>query len=162
MYHQVLGGGEMLPLPTCYKLAAASSEGESPLTAFDRALLNAGIGNINLVRISSIMPPGTVHRPDMEIPHGSLVPAAYGYIVSEEPGRVISAAAGVGTAEGGFGVIMEHSGFITKEEAEQDVREMIEEAFRARGLELKEIKVVSTTHRVEKTACALAAVILWY
>ncbi|MCR4441682.1 MAG: arginine decarboxylase, pyruvoyl-dependent [Peptococcaceae bacterium] len=152
----------MLPLPTVYKLAAASSEGESPLTAFDRALLKAGIGNVNLVRISSILPPGAVYRPDMEIPPGSMAPTAYGHIISEKPGQVISAAAGVGIAEDGFGVIMEHSGFITKDEAEQDVRRMIEEAFRVRGLELKEIRVAATTHRVDKVACALAAVILWY
>src|SRR5206468_7432297 len=37
---------------------AGNAEGSTPLNAFDNALLAAGIGNINLVRISSILPPG--------------------------------------------------------------------------------------------------------
>ena len=41
-------------------MAAATvghAEGGTPLNAFDNALLAAGIGNINLVKVSSIIPP---------------------------------------------------------------------------------------------------------
>ena len=44
--------------PNAYFLASGSSEGKMPLNAFDGALLNAGIGNTNLVKMSSIVPPG--------------------------------------------------------------------------------------------------------
>ena len=33
------------------------AEGRTPLDAFDNALLAAGIGNVNLLKISSIVPP---------------------------------------------------------------------------------------------------------
>ena len=37
---------------------AGRAEGGTPLNAFDNALLAAGIGNINLIKVSSILPPG--------------------------------------------------------------------------------------------------------
>ncbi|MBZ4653081.1 MAG: pyruvoyl-dependent arginine decarboxylase [Peptococcaceae bacterium] len=152
----------MLPTPKMYKVVAGSSEGRSSLTAFDGALLKAGIGNINLIRVSSILPPGAVYKPDLEIPPGSLVPTAYGSIVCKEPGKVIAAAVGVGVSENNFGVIMEYSGYSTKQEAEETIRKMVEEAFQMRGMKLVDVKIAAVEHTVEKIGCALAAVPLWY
>ncbi|GAB6158793.1 arginine decarboxylase, pyruvoyl-dependent [Desulfotomaculum varum] len=153
----------MLPTPKKYFVTAASSEGRSKLTAFDNALLKARIGNVNLLRVSSILPPGCQHDPNLVLPPGSLVPTAYGYIVSDVPGEVISACVGVGiNSSDTFGVIMEFSGKCSKQEAEQAITEMVKEAFATRGMELKEIKLASTEHKVEKIGCALAAVPLWY
>ncbi len=36
------------------------SEGKTLLSAFDRALLNAGIHNFNLIPLSSVIPPQSV------------------------------------------------------------------------------------------------------
>lgn len=152
----------MLPLPKKYFVTAASSEGNTKLTAFDGALLKARVGNTNLLRVSSILPPGCEFTPDLIIPAGSLLPIAYGAITSTEPGQLISAAVGVGIKKDSFGVIMEFSGHCSKEEAEETVTKMVEEAFTMRGLDLDEVKVASTEHRVEKIGCAFAAVPLWY
>lgn len=153
----------MLPTPKKYFVTAASSEGRSKLTAFDNALLKARIGNVNLLRVSSILPPGCENDPGLVLPPGSLVPTAYGYIVSDVPGELISACVGVGiNSSDTFGVIMEFSGKCSKEEAEQAITNMVKEAFETRGMELKEIKIASTEHKVEKIGCALAAVPLWY
>jgi len=38
-------------------LVAGAAEGASELNAFDGALLSAGIGDLNLVRVTSIIPP---------------------------------------------------------------------------------------------------------
>ena len=86
----------MLPLPKKYFVTAASSEGETALTAFDGALLKARVGNTNLLRVSSILPPDCQYEPDLVIPPGSLLPIAYGSITSSEQGDIISAAVGVG------------------------------------------------------------------
>ncbi|MDD4171083.1 MAG: arginine decarboxylase, pyruvoyl-dependent [Syntrophomonas sp.] len=152
----------MLPLPQKYFVTAASSEGETSLTAFDGALLKARVGNTNLLRVSSILPPGCQFEPDLEIPPGSLLPIAYGSITSSDHGDIISAAVGVGIKQGSFGVIMEFSGKCSKKEAEAKVTMMVEEAFRIRGFELDEVKVASTEHVVENIGCAFAAVPLWY
>lgn len=152
----------ILPLPKKFFVTAASSEGESKLTAFDRALLKARVGNTNLLRVSSILPPGCEYDPDLQIPPGSLLPIAYGSITSTEPGELISAAIGVGIKYGSFGVIMEFSGKCGKIEAEKEIVRMVEEAFRVRGLDLNEVKIASTEHVVEKIGCAFAAAPLWY
>jgi len=152
----------LLPLPKKYFVTAAASEGETRLTAFDGALLKARVGNTNLLRVSSILPPGCEYDPDLIIPPGSLLPVAYGSITSAEPGEVISAAVAVGIQAEGFGVIMEYSGRCSKAIAEAEVTRMVEEAFRIRGLELAEVKTASVEHTVEKIGCAFAAVPLWY
>jgi len=152
----------MLPTPKKYFVTAAASEGRSKLTAFDNALLKGRIGNVNLLRVSSILPPACEFDPDLVLPPGSLVPTAYGYIMSDVPGEIISACVGVGISGDNFGVIMEFSGKCSKEEAEEAIRNMVKEAFETRGMELKEIKIASAEHKVEKIGCALAAVPLWY
>lgn len=152
----------MLPLPKKYFVTAAASEGASKLTAFDRALLKARVGNTNLLRVSSILPPGCEYAPNLEVPAGALLPVAYGSIVSDVPGEIISAAVAVGIKKNNFGVIMEFSGVCSQEEAERQVRMMVEEAFEVREIELEEVKIATVEHKVEKIACAFAAVPLWY
>lgn len=152
----------MLPTPKRYKVVSGASEGATMLTAFDGALLKAGIGNINLVRVSSILPPQANFDPQLQIPPGSIVPTAYGSIISDKPGDVISAAVGVGVSRDTFGVIMEFSGHCTKQVAEDTIRKMVEEAFKLRKMELVEVKITVAEHKVEKIGCALAAVPLWY
>lgn len=152
----------MLPTPKKYFLTAAAAEGESSLTAFDNALLAGRIGNINLIRVSSILPPEAQLDSDLVIPPGSLVPTAYGYIISSEPGQLIAASVGIGFSENTFGVIMEFAGVCSKEEARDKIEGMLREAFRSRGMELKDMKIAAVEHRVQKTGCALAAVPMWY
>ncbi|MCL2337255.1 MAG: arginine decarboxylase, pyruvoyl-dependent [Firmicutes bacterium] len=152
----------MLATPKKFFLTAAAAEGHSELTAFDNALLAGRIGNINLIRVSSILPPGVEYDPDLQIPPGSLVPTAYGYICSDVPGELLSAAVGVGLSADTFGVIMEFAGYCGKAEATAKIEAMLREAFASRGMELKEIKTAAVEHRVEKVGCALAAVPLFY
>lgn len=152
----------MLPTPKKFFLTAASAEGNSQLTAFDNALLAGRIGNINLIRVSSILPPSAEYEPDLVIPPGSLVPTAYGYITSEVPGDLIAAAVGVGFSEDTFGVIMEFAGRCNREEAAARIEAMLKEAFASRGLPLVDMKIKAVDHRVERVGCALAAVPLWY
>jgi len=112
--------------------------------------------------VSSILPPGAELDSDLIIPPGSLVPTAYGYIISQEPGQLIAAAVGVGFSKDAFGVIMEHSCKGSREDAHNEIERMLKEAFETRGMELVELKIAATEHRVEKIGCALAAVPMWY
>lgn len=152
----------MLPTPARYFLTAGCAEGKSPLNAFDNALLSAGIGNVNLVRVSSILPPNAKYDPQLVLPRGSLVPTAYGYIISDVPGELIAAAVGVAVAEDGFGVIMEFAGKCSLEQARQTIDAMLEEAFARRGLVALEKKIEACAHTVVNVGCCLAAVPLWY
>lgn len=154
----------MLSTPRRYTLVAASAEGEHELTAFDRALLEAGIGNVNLLRVSSILPPGAVYESRLVIPPGSLVPVAYGSLASADKGARIAAAVavGIGAGAGDFGVIMEFAGHCGRQEAERRVSEMVAEAFGHRGMKPAEIRVAGAEHVVAACGCVLAAAPLWY
>jgi arginine decarboxylase len=85
----------MLPTPRRFTIVAGRSEGGTKLTAFDKALLDAGIGNLNLLKVSSILPPNAECVEKLEIPPGSLTPTAYGSFVSDVSGQLIAAAVGV-------------------------------------------------------------------
>ena len=153
----------MLATPNKFALVGATAEGCTELNAFDKCLLASGIGNLNLLRVSSILPPNTKLVEKLEIPPGSLTPTAYGYITSRVPGEIISAAVAVGiNSEDSYGVIMEYSGKCTLTEAEATIRRMVEEAFAVRGIPLNKILVKAVEHKVEKCGCAFAAVPLWY
>lgn len=152
----------MLPTPTRYSLVSGVAEGATPLTAFDQALLHAGIGNLNLLKVSSILPPDAVFVARLAIPPGSLVPVAFATLTSEVPGDRIAAAVAVGHGPGTHGVIMETSGHLSREEIEQRITAMVEEAFAVRRLPLARVEVVAVEHRVERLGCVFAAVPLWY
>lgn len=153
----------MLDTPRTFTLVAGAAEADTRLNAFDAALLKAGIGNVNLLKVSSILPPGAVEAPHLELPPGALVPTAYGAMTSDVAGELISAAVAVGIGDdGSYGVIMEFSGRCSREEALATVKHMTEEAFRYRGRTLTRVLAQGVEHRVDRIGCALAAVALWY
>lgn len=143
-------------------VAAGHAEGGTPLNAFDNALLAAGIGNVNLVKVTSIVPPDADIVPLPRIKPGALVPAAYATITSRVAGELISAAVGYALPEdrSKAGVIMEYYAKAPKGEAERSIRQMLEEAFRVRGETIREMAVVAAEHRVDRIGCAVAAVTL--
>ena len=120
------------------------------LPSFDKALLAAGVGNYNLVRLSSILPAHCVEIPVKELPkhldEGSLLPTAYSTISSDKPGtRIASAVAlGIPADKDKVGVIMEYSAEgITEADAIAVVKSMVEEAFAERKWKLAEVKTAS-------------------
>jgi arginine decarboxylase len=143
-------------------VTAGHAEGMTPLNAFDNALLAAGIGNINLVRVSSIVPPEADMVALPRIKPGALIPTAYAAITSRVPGELISAAVGYALPHdrSKAGVIMEYHDKAPKAEAERVIRQMLEEAFQVRGETMRESAVVAAEHRVERIGCAVAAVTL--
>ncbi len=153
----------MLETPKKFTLISGSAEGPSRLNAFDNALLASGIGNVNLLRVSSILPPGAILVPELQVVPGQLMPTAYGTITSDISGELIAAAVAVGIgADGEYGVIMEFSGRCGKDQAEEMVTEMAQAAFRQRHRDLNQVLVRSAELRVEAIGCAFAAVALWY
>jgi arginine decarboxylase len=141
---------------------AGHAEGSTTLNAFDNALLAAGIGNINLIKVSSILPPEV---PVIELPKikpGALVPTAYAAMTSETPGETVAAAVGYAVPDDPAknGVIMEFHGRATRAEAEAAIRGMLDEAFQVRGEAIKEMRIYAVDHTVERIGCALAAITL--
>jgi len=149
----------VLYLPRLLVLAEGSSEGLTPLTAFDNALREAGIDNLNLMRVSSIMPKEARFGAKPDLPVGTLVPTVYTQIASNVPGEIISAVIGAGKGADG-GVLMEYHHRGRADDAEEVVQKMIEEGFARRGWELQETRFATAEHKVDRLGCACAAVLL--
>ncbi|MHB1679065.1 MAG: pyruvoyl-dependent arginine decarboxylase [bacterium] len=153
----------LLNTPDIYTMVSGVSEGTSKLNAFDIAILNAGVGNTNLIRLSSILPPNTKFASKINYSRGSLVPIAYGSIVSDKKNEIIAASVAIAiTEEDGFGVIMEYSGICSADEAKATVSKMAEDAIQYRKMALKEIKSIAIEHKVENIGCAFCGVPMWY
>jgi arginine decarboxylase len=128
----------MLITPVSYTLAVGAAAGPTSMNAFDNALLAAGIGNMNLLKVSSILPPGAKFVETLEIAPGSLVPTAYCTWTSEVPGEHIAAA------------------------VEAEVSRMLEEAFQQRQMKLHEVRTRGVDYKVRTLGSVVAAAVLWY
>lgn len=150
-------------LAESFFLVSGSSEGYTRLNAFDGALLKSGIGNTNLIKVSSILPPACKPVNPVKVPPGSFVPCAYTYIASDVPGEIISACVctAIPVKKKDPGLIMEFSSAGRKSLAEKIIKEMAHEGMRVRGQKIKKIIVKSAQHRVKKIGCAFAGVVLW-
>ena len=155
----------IIKTPTKFFLVSGSSEGFSLLNAFDGALLTSGVGDTNLVRMSSILPPGCeeVKPPPVPLPQGALVPTAYASLYSDVAGEVISAAVAIGIPKDGkrAGLIMEYSARAEEGVVVNKVKKMVEKGMELRSRAIKEIMAISATYRVIKIGAVFAGVVLW-
>ena len=123
-------------------VASAIGRGSTELSAFDAALVGAGVANFNLIRLSSVIPPGSEIVEVERCPFaggarwGDRLYAVYAEQRTSTIGEQVWA--GVGWAqdgETGRGLFVEHEGT-----SEQDVRERIagslEDLLAIRGLDL--------------------------
>lgn len=157
---------KMVQTPNVFCLVNGAAEGRTRLNAFDNALLNAGIGDTNLMRMSSILPPGALQTEvgELDLPKGGLIPLAYASIESTTPGQFIASAIAVGIPEdeSEAGVIMEFEDHSSLENVETIARQMVKDAFDYRNRQLKKIISTGVEHKVSSCGCTFAGVVLWY
>lgn len=148
-----------------YILCVGTGHGLSKLTAFDRALLAAGLSEYNLLKVSSILPPMCQLQKTITQNKGMLLPSAFSSIYSNVVGETISAAVAVGIPENenDVGVIMEHSAYSSKMHTEEIVRSFVTTAMSDRGIQIKTICSISTECVIEVNNyyCAVASVSMW-
>jgi arginine decarboxylase len=149
--------------PDVFWVTDGHAEGDTNLNAFDNALIAAGVGQWNLVKLTSVAPQHAVRLENpLEIEAGSVVPAVLSSVVSSREGERITACIGIGLSSKSHGMIMEHAGAGTPDEMEHEVRQMVHESFMRRGLELETVIVRSVSHTVEHIGSCVAAVVLWW
>jgi len=153
----------LFSVPKKFFLVSGKGEGFTPLNAFDNALLNSGIGNTNLIKVSSIIPPGSQLIKPLKVNPGALLPCAYTHITSDIPEEIISACVCVAIPQdvNQPGLIMEFSSAGKKTLAEKIVKEMAYQGMKKRKQKIKKIIVKSCEHKVKKLGCAFAGVVLW-
>ena len=153
-----------------YKIGGGTASAQYQLNAFDKALLNAGCGNYNLVRVSSILPAHAEKSDTIMLPEGSLLPVAYAEIISEpikdnESEKEISAAVAIGipSTPGHVGVIMEYSGACKEGISREHAIAMVKHAMQDRQETDYRIECYSSScvSKYDEYACAFAYIALF-
>jgi len=149
--------------PEQFFLVSSTAEGLTGLNVFDNCLIEAGIGDTNLIKMSSIVPPYCRKTTPLSIPTGSFLPVAYAFHASSRQGEIISAAVAVVLPmdENEAGLIMEYSGAVSRKEAEEMVTRMAEAGFTKRHRRIKELIVEAAEHRITTHGGAFAGIALW-
>ncbi len=93
----------MLPLPTKFFVTSGKAVSKvSDLNAFDEALLNAGIGEQNLVSVSSVLPVGVQQVKRRDLPMGAITHCVLAQQRGGE-GEMITAGIAYGFRKDGYG-----------------------------------------------------------
>lgn len=129
------------------------------LNAFDNALLDAGIGDVNLIKVSSILPTGAEIVKLPEFPAGKMVNTVLSYVSSNQEGDHLCAVIAMAIADE-MGCVVEHGG-VNKdpEEVKAEALEMVNNMMQVRGLEIKDIIIKYQEHQVRKQGAAIAALV---
>lgn len=140
-------------------ITSGKSEGPTKLNAFDNALLDAGIGDVNLIKVSSILPPFCEMVELPQLPAGKMVNTVLSYVSSDKKGDLLCAVIAVAWGDD-LGCVVENSGINqdpgkVKQEAEDMVRYMMQ----VRGQAIRKLIVKQESHQVEKQGAAVAAVV---
>lgn len=139
--------------------------GDYFLTSFDDALLNSGVGNYNLVKVSSILPAGCRQNEFINIIEGSPLHIAYAAVSSNIRNDLISSAIAVGipTDKTKIGVIMEFAGHEPEIYAREVAESMVKEAMVKRKYELDKILITSceTSSFEGEYVTAFAGIAMW-
>lgn len=140
-------------------LTKGKSEGPTKLNAFDNALLDADIGNVNLIPVSSMLPPDIQVIKMPELKPGEMTNCVLAHQYSDKPGDKISAVIAYALSDK-MGCVVEKTGINkTNKELLEEAKFMAEYMIEKRELELIEYNSIIESHTVEKKASVVAALI---
>ncbi len=143
------------------KIAIVSGKDEGPtkLNAFDNALTDAGIGDVNLIKVSSMLGKNTQINELPKLKAGSMVNCVLSEITSDNPGDEITAVIAVAIGEE-LGCVVETTGINKKpEDLTNEAREMVEYMMEKRGVETKDLIIEKSTATVKDIASVVASVV---
>ena len=152
----------MYLVPSQFFITSSSAVSEvSGLNAFDRALANAGIGEQNLVSVSSVIPIGAKRTERKDLPMGAVTHCVLAQMRGTE-GEMISA--GIAYAyrkDGKGGYVAEGHLHGSKESLRSDLRWKMEEMARLREIELEEVNYVIEELQIptDHYGCCLASLV---
>lgn len=148
--------------PKYYSIVSGVGASQYPLVAFDNALRQAGVGDYNLVEVSSILPPRCEYREQIDIPKGSILYTAYATLtVSKGESGSVAAAVAIPVFQQENGVIF-HASY-AELNAEANVRDMCREAMNNRKRPISEIQstCVDVYSQNDQYVCGFAGVVMW-
>lgn len=143
------------------KIAIVSGKDEGPtkLNAFDNALTEAGIGDVNLIKVSSMLAGNAEIETLPKLKAGAMVNCVLSTVTSDNPGDEITAVIAVAIGEE-LGCVVETTGINENpDDLIKEANEMVEYMMEKRGVEIKELIVEQCTTTVENIASVVSSVV---
>jgi arginine decarboxylase len=143
------------------KIAIVSGKDEGPtkLNAFDNALINAGIGDVNLIKVSSMLSGNTEIKDLPKLKAGSMINCVLSEVTSDNPCDEITAAVAVAIGDE-LGCVVEKQGINKKpEEVIREAKSMVTYMMEKRDVEIKNLIVEKATTTVKEIASVVASVV---
>ena len=140
-------------------IVSGKDEGPTKLNAFDNALSNAGIGDVNLITVSSMLS-GNAEICDLpKLKPGAMVNCVLSRITSDNPGDEITAVVAVAIGEE-LGCVVETSGTNKNpDDLIKEAKEMVTYMMEKRKVEIKNLIVEYSTAQVKNIASCVASVV---
>ena len=140
-------------------IVSGNSEGPTELNAFDNALYNAEIGDVNLIKVSSMLEANTKIEKLPRLKAGSMVNCVLSSITSHNKGDELVACVAVAIGDE-LGCVVENDGLNRNpEEVKDGAIQMVKYMMNKRDVEIKELIVEEAHHTVKNIGSAIAAVI---
>ena len=143
------------------KIAIVSGKDEGPtkLNAFDNALSDAGIGDVNLIKVSSMLGRNTEICDLPTLKAGAMVNCVLSEVSSNTPGEEITAVIAVAIGEE-LGCVVETTGRDKNpDELIDEAKFMVEYMMEKRSVEIKDLIIESSTLTVDKIGSVVSAVV---
>jgi arginine decarboxylase len=135
-----------------------SGAGKTPIAAFDAALLEAGVGNLNLIHLSSVIPRASrIRRASEKLDglHGDRLYCVYAEAHAENPGETVWAGLGWSRDATGDGLFVEHVGGNRETVIEQIHLSLSDMSANRGGGYAPPEYAVASAHWDDRPACAL-------
>ena len=143
------------------KIAIVSGKDEGPtkLNAFDNALSDAGIGDVNLIKVSSMLA-GNAEIVDLPaLKPGAMVNCVLSAVTSDVFGEEITAVVAVAIGER-LGCVVETTGRDKNpDDLKAEAKEMVEYMMDKRGEKIRNLLIESSTTTVREIASVVASVV---
>ena len=140
-------------------IVSGKSEGPTELNAFDNALMDAGIGDVNLIKVSSMLGANTEIIDLPKLKAGSMVNCVLSTINSKNKGDTITACIAVAIGDN-LGCVVENAGInISNEENRKKALEMVKYMMHKRNEKINQMIIEDSTHTVENIGSVVASVV---
>ena len=140
-------------------IVSGNDEGPTKLNAFDNALTQAGIVDVNLIKVSSMLAGNAKIEKLPKLKAGAMVNCVLSEVTSDNPGDEITAVIALAIGEK-LGCVVETSG-INKDNDEliKEAEEMVRYMMEKRNVEIKEMLVEYSTTKVKNIASVVSSVV---
>ncbi|KZX13604.1 pyruvoyl-dependent arginine decarboxylase [Methanobrevibacter oralis] len=140
-------------------IVCGKDEGPTKLNAFDNALSDAGIGDVNLIKVSSMLSGNTEIKKLPKLKAGAMVNCVLSEVTSNTPGDQITAVVAVAIGNK-LGCVVETSGINkNRKELLNKAELMVKYMMEKRDVEIKDLIVKESTTTVKNIASVVSSVI---